>query len=363
MVVARVKNGRDIIEPFVRHHAQHFHKLIVFDDESSDGSYQILHQLQRVYRDLVVLRQPIIGYMQHKDMMPLLRMAVDKFAADWVAFIDADEFIDTADGMVLTQVLAERQPTVYRLEWTNFVYSPDLVKDERDRLLRQRFHLPRPPEAAKLLIHAQFITRTAELGAGNHSLMDDGGPVSTQPLDRVRLCHYPLRTAAQYDRASIEIVSLLDRLSQFQRELITSHKKVEKQAEQLSELNNTLVISQQKAENQAEQLSELNNKLVASQQKVENQAEQLSELNNKLVASQQKAENQAEQLSELKIALVNSRRRADKQTQQISHLQSELLSAQEKIARQTRQLQSRTFRFITRVHRMLIRAKIVRQRW
>ena len=61
-------------------------------------------------------------------MMLLLRMAVDKFGADWVASIDADEFIETADGLVLTQVLAGRQPTVYRLEWSNFVYASDLVK-------------------------------------------------------------------------------------------------------------------------------------------------------------------------------------------------------------------------------------------
>ena len=94
----------------------------------SDDTYQVLHQLQRVYSDLVVLRQPTIGYRQHQYMMLLLRMAVDKFGADWVAFIDADEFIETADGLVLTQVLAGRQPTVYRLEWSNFVYASDLVK-------------------------------------------------------------------------------------------------------------------------------------------------------------------------------------------------------------------------------------------
>lgn len=142
-VTARVNGGLDIIEPFVRHHVQHFDKLIILNDGTSDDTYQVLHQLQRVYSDLVVLRQPTIGYRQHQYMMLLLRMAVDKFGADWVAFIDADEFIETADGLVLTQVLAGRQPTVYRLEWSNFVYASDLVKDERTRVLRQRsvFHL------------------------------------------------------------------------------------------------------------------------------------------------------------------------------------------------------------------------------
>jgi uncharacterized coiled-coil protein SlyX len=320
-VIARVNGGLDIIETFVRHHVQHFDKLIILNNGTSDDTYQVLHQLQRVYSDLVVLRQPTIGYRQHQYMLLLLRMAVDKFGADWVAFIDADEFIETADGLVLTQVLAGRQPTVYRLEWSNCVYAPDLVKDERTWVLRQRFRLPSRPEVAKLLIHAQFITRTTELGVGNHSLMDGDRPVSTQPLDQVRLCHYAVRSVAQYERASTEILLLQDRLSQLQREL------------------------------------------AASQEKVGKQAEQLSELNNRLATSQQTGENLAKQLSQLQIEFVDSQHRVDKQTQQLSHLQNQLLSSQEKIASQARQLQSRTFRILTRVHGILIRAKIVRQRW
>ena len=176
------------------------------------------------------------------------------------------------------------------------------------------------------MIHAQFITRTTELGVGNHSLMDGGRPVSTQPLDRVRLCHYPVRSVAQYERASTEILLLQDRLSQLQRELAAS---------------------QQKAEKQAEQISELNNKLVTSQQTGENLAKQLSQLQIDLVNSQHKTDKQALQLSQMQIELVDSQHRVDKQTQQLSHLQSELLNSQEKIASQARQLQSRTFRILT----------------
>jgi len=80
VAISRVKNELDIIEAFVRHHAPHFDKLIVLDDGSSDGTYQILHQLQSAYPDLVVLHQPTIGYMQNRSMNLLLRMAVDKFS-------------------------------------------------------------------------------------------------------------------------------------------------------------------------------------------------------------------------------------------------------------------------------------------
>jgi glycosyltransferase involved in cell wall biosynthesis len=199
IATTRVKNELEIIEAFVRHHAQHFDKLIVLDDGSSDGTYQILHQLQSVYSDLVVLHQPTIGYMQNRHMTLLLRMAVDKFGADWIAPLDADEFIEPAEGLMLTQVLAGRQPAVYSLGWSNFVWSADLEKsDQRNPVLRQRFCLPTRSDHTKLLVHAEFVSATAELTLGNHLLVDNGRPLRTQPLDCVRLCHYPIRSIAQY---------------------------------------------------------------------------------------------------------------------------------------------------------------------
>jgi hypothetical protein len=199
IVTTRVKNELDIIEAFIRHHAQHFDKLILIDDGSSDGTYQILRQLQSVYPDLVVLDQPTIGYMQDRHMTLLLRMAVDKFGADWIAPLDVDEFIEPANGLMLTQVLAGQQPAVYSLGWSNFVWSADLEKsDQRNPVLRQRFCLPTRSDHTKLLLHAEFVSATAELTLGNHLLVDNGEPLRTQPLDCVRLCHYPIRSIAQY---------------------------------------------------------------------------------------------------------------------------------------------------------------------
>ena len=199
VAIASVRNELDIIEAFVSHHAQHFDKLIVLDDGSSDGTYQILLQLQLVYPDLVVLHQSTIGYIQNRYMTLLLRMAVDKFGADWIVPLDADEFIEPADGLMLIQVLAGRQPAVYGLRWNNFVWSADLEQsDERNPVLRQRFCLPTRSDQIKLLLHAQFVSATTKLSPGNHWLVDDDQPLRTQPLDCVRLCHYPIRSVAQY---------------------------------------------------------------------------------------------------------------------------------------------------------------------
>ena len=157
VAITRVKNELDIIEAFVRHHTQHFDKVIVLDDGSTDGTYQLLRQLRSTYRDLVVLRRPTIGYMQDEYMTLLLRMAADRFGGDWIAPLDADEFIEPADGLLLSQILAGKQPAVYRLGWSNFVWTSSLEEsDERNPVLRQRFRLAPRLDKAKLLLHAQL---------------------------------------------------------------------------------------------------------------------------------------------------------------------------------------------------------------
>ncbi len=199
VAIARVKNEIDIVEAFVRHHARHFDKLIVLDDGSSDGTYQVLQRLQSICCDLVLLRQPAIGYLQHRYMSLLLRMAVDKFGADWVLPLDADEFVEPNDRLMLAQVLAGREPAVYRLQWSNFVWTPEIERsDEQNPVLRQRLRLPPSVGFSKLLIHAEFVNATVELSLGNHVLTYNGLPLAAEPFEGMTLCHYPVRSIAQY---------------------------------------------------------------------------------------------------------------------------------------------------------------------
>ena len=113
--------------------------------------------------------------------------------------LDADEFIEPANGLVLAEVLAGQRPAVYAIGWCNFAWSPETEQAmSRNPVLRQRFRLQPRFDQSKLLIHAQFVSETAVLSLGSHLLMNGRLPVSTQPLDLVRLCHYPVRNVAQY---------------------------------------------------------------------------------------------------------------------------------------------------------------------
>src|SRR5215467_14461939 len=64
--ISRVKNEIDIIEAFARHNARHVDKLILLDDGSTDGSYEVLCALRDAGLPLVVLREASIGYEQSR---------------------------------------------------------------------------------------------------------------------------------------------------------------------------------------------------------------------------------------------------------------------------------------------------------
>src|SRR4051812_36830325 len=109
VAISRVRNEVDIVEAFVRHHAFYFDKLLVLDDGSTDGTYEVLVRLRSQGLPLVVIRERSIGYEQRRYMSKLLHIAVDQFGADWIAPIDADEFIEPAEGLTLSDALANAE--------------------------------------------------------------------------------------------------------------------------------------------------------------------------------------------------------------------------------------------------------------
>ena len=158
VAITRVKNEIDIVEAFVRHHAGYFDKLIIVDDGSSDGTYELLRALQERGLPIVVMREPTIGYFQSRQMTHLLRIATERFGADWVVPLKhVDEFIEPPDGLTLAQVLAPLAGNL-RVAWNNFAWTPEAdANGELNPVIRLTERMRRRDDMNKVIVAADFI--------------------------------------------------------------------------------------------------------------------------------------------------------------------------------------------------------------
>jgi glycosyltransferase involved in cell wall biosynthesis len=364
VAIARVRNEIDIIEAFVRHHAHHFNKLIVLDDGSSDGTLQLLEKLKEIFPSLVVLRRPTIGYLQQQQMSLLLKMAVDRFGADWVAPLDADEFIETEAGTTLAHVLASRRPALFGMQWSNFVWKPEQERsDELNPVKRLRYRLPPRADYTKVLVHNSLVSRWTELTVGSHSLLSDGSPLPSQTIPEVRLCHFPIRSVAQYvNKVAIGYLQYLatpdwNRQDGFHY-ICPFNELVDRDLSgfETRMMQDSLLFGIEEAERPTSHASPSEEPLNYLGGPLDFTPPGSGVLSNILSYSRLLAEEIAHQkkmlsdfeLIQAEAALLRKR---------ISALELALITAQEESARQSRKLQSRTFRAISGIHGQLQSAR------
>src|SRR4051812_18066628 len=97
--ISMVRNEADVIEAFVRHHAEIVDELVVVDHRSVDGTDETLRALVAEGLPLRVRAEDSPVQRQNVVMTDLMRTAAAD-GADWVLPLDADEFLAAPQGSV-----------------------------------------------------------------------------------------------------------------------------------------------------------------------------------------------------------------------------------------------------------------------
>ena len=98
--ISMVRNEADVIEAFVRHHAEIVDELVVVDHRSVDGTDEMLRALAEEGLPLRVRSEDSPVQRQNVVMTGLMREAAADGGADWVLPLDADEFLVAPQGSV-----------------------------------------------------------------------------------------------------------------------------------------------------------------------------------------------------------------------------------------------------------------------
>lgn len=200
VAVTRVLNEDDILEAFARHHAAHVDHHIFLDNGSSDRSLAILRSLHDIGFPITLLRSRAVIFNETGYNAFLLRYAVQQFEADWVLFLDCDEFLDLRDSEAsLREHLRLVPPEIMalKLELANYHQSPSDSSDEMlvPRRLTQRDRTG--TGVHKVVVRGSLSGQPAVVSAGNHEVLLNGEPVPSRVEAQIRLAHYFRRSAWQ----------------------------------------------------------------------------------------------------------------------------------------------------------------------
>jgi hypothetical protein len=197
VAVSIVKNEADMIEAFVRHTLAWADHHLVFDHDSTDGTREILGALQREGLPVTLFTDDALGNLQQARSNHLIRLAAEKFGADWILPLDADEILAGPDRPALEKSLALAGPAgAASLSLVNYYPAEGDNDAEINPIVRLRHCQSGASTTKKIFIPAQLARDPAiEAGKGNHALYRAGQPLPDRALPAAFfLAHYALRS-------------------------------------------------------------------------------------------------------------------------------------------------------------------------
>lgn len=203
-----VRDEADIIEDTLRHLAAHVDFIEVHDNGSTDGTQDILADLQAEL-PLTVYPDPDPAYWQSKKMSEWAKRLHSLGLYDWIVPCDADELWYGPDGKRLGDWLDSigREAQVARAALFNYFPPCEGFSGSPVKALQWRSAAPGALPKAAGRLHRKIVIQP-----GNHGITYGPGSYAVK-VDGATIRHYSWRTPEQYLRKirnGIEAYALTD---------------------------------------------------------------------------------------------------------------------------------------------------------
>ncbi|HEY4248767.1 MAG TPA: glycosyltransferase family 2 protein [Lacunisphaera sp.] len=184
VAVSIVKNEADIIEAFVRHTFVWVDYHLIFDHDSTDGTREILGQLQKEGLPLTLFSDDAPGHLQQFRSNHLSRLAAQDHGADWVVPLDGDEIFCGPDRSLLEKCLNDLDSGCSAsLPLLDYLTTTDDDPSLVNSVERLRYSRPQPSSTRKILIPRPLaLDGTVSAGKGNHALQRGAEILPDRPL-------------------------------------------------------------------------------------------------------------------------------------------------------------------------------------
>lgn len=166
--VSVIKNDQDIIESFIRYNMETFDKIILYNDNSTDNTINILKKLK-----LEGLNIDILSYDKNMTNHDLLNEVLLESCPDWIIFLNPDDFLTCDENSPRDHIYNLNDETHYHVNMRTYLplfsegnYCPNIMKEIRttsiDKEIRNLFSLKKFKED-----NNEFITTNISAEAEN----------------------------------------------------------------------------------------------------------------------------------------------------------------------------------------------------
>jgi hypothetical protein len=186
--VLSCRNAESTLERCLKHLLWHGARVIVIDNGSTDGTHKIL----RCFPGVEVRHDPYDLAFNLTRQLRMKRDIIREVGAGWIVNADADEFIDTAEGLPLKDVLPLWEPQgVVAFPAVELMYLPT-SEDERHEPATFEATMQGCVRIAERDPKQRVFRATAPLerwlATGGHTVLNSGPELAGRP---VWLRHYP----------------------------------------------------------------------------------------------------------------------------------------------------------------------------
>lgn len=203
IMITKVKNEADIIEYFLRYHANIFDHIIVIENGSLDGTFEIIKSLINEGLPIDLINEAYEDFDAFRMVNQYTKCMVEKYKADYVAFMDADELLVASDGSEPRNIICKlKDNAVHCFNWKTYLYSRDI-----DIFSLESFDEYRDEEYesfTKIIVPGKLILENdIVIEAGNHTCHMAStikGILREEYHDELKFLHFPIRSLLQYKK-------------------------------------------------------------------------------------------------------------------------------------------------------------------
>lgn len=210
-----VKNEADVIEAFVRHNLAFMDTMIIIDNDSVDGTRNILVKLRREGLPIVLFDDPEVAYFQAEKVTAVYRDVVPRYKPRFVFLLDADEFIVAPSRDALYGQLRSLRPgSQGQYFWRTYIPAPTGAESSVTDPLRSITHrrAVEKPWPKSIIVTKAEIDLELEIQQGGHDVEYAGRSLPKVKLQHAALAHFPVRSVDQITaKALVGWISYMER--------------------------------------------------------------------------------------------------------------------------------------------------------